>query len=188
MEKRIITLNDQKIEYIFKPNRRSRRLRLSVHLGGELVVSAPFGMPLETIENYMTQQAGWVMRNIDKYSRVPLWAVMRGSKDEFNKYKEAALRLVERRIEYFNATYGFSYKNIAIKNQKTRWGSCSRKGNLNFNYKIVMLPDVLADYIIVHELCHLREFNHSQKFWDLVAAAVPQYRELRSQLRKGSVS
>jgi predicted metal-dependent hydrolase len=186
--KRQITINNKNIDYIFKPNRRSRRLRLSVHPGGELVVSAPFGMSIEVIENYMMQQAAWVMRNIDKYSQVPSWAVMRGSKEEFDQYKEAALRLVERRIEHFNAMYNFSYKNIAIKNQKTRWGSCSRRGNLNFNYKIVMLPDILADYIIVHELCHLREFNHSQKFWDLVALTIPNYRDLRSQLRKGSVS
>lgn len=100
------------------------------------------------------------------------------------KYKETARQIVTSRLEYFNVFYGFKYNRIAIRNQKTRWGSCSRKGNLNFNYKIALLPEKARDYIIVHELCHLKEFNHSRNFWNLVAKTVPDYLEIRRNLRK----
>jgi len=103
------------------------------------------------------------------------------------KYKKQARVFVEERIEYLNGFYQFEFKRVSIRNQKTRWGSCSRKGNLNFNYKIVLLPQHLADYIIVHELCHLGEFNHSKDFWSLVAQTTPNHLELRGTLRKHRV-
>jgi predicted metal-dependent hydrolase len=79
--------------------------------------------------------------------------------------------------------YGFAWKRIAIKNQKTRWGSCSKSGNLNFNFKIALLPDRAAEYVVVHELCHLAQMNHSKKFWDLVAQTIPEHRKIRQQLK-----
>jgi hypothetical protein len=103
------------------------------------------------------------------------------------KYKIVALELVKSRLEYFNTFYNLKYNRVSIKNQKTRWGSCSRKGNLNFNYKIALLPPKMADYIIVHELCHLAEFNHSQNFWNLVAKQITDYKEIRNSLRKNTL-
>jgi predicted metal-dependent hydrolase len=97
--------------------------------------------------------------------------------------KSAALELAKNRIEHFNTIYHFSFQRINIRNQKTRWGSCSRRGNLSFTYKIAKLPAELADYLIVHELCHLGEFNHSQAFWKLVAQTVPDYQKLRRELK-----
>lgn len=105
-------------------------------------------------------------------------------------HKTAALDLVTLRLAHFNSIYrdqfGFTfiYKKIVIRNQSSRWGSCSRKGNLNFNYRIALLPPDLADYIIVHELCHLGEFNHSQGFWDLVARTIPNWQILRTELKE----
>lgn len=100
------------------------------------------------------------------------------------QYKEQARTLAHERLEYFNQFYNFTYNTVRIKSHLTRWGSCSSKGNLNFNYKIALLPPELADYIIAHELCHLGEFNHSRKFWDLVARTVPNYTELRKKLKE----
>ncbi len=108
----------------------------------------------------------------------------KGKKIEYEKYKEVARTLAENRISHYNKLYNFKINRLAIKNSKTRWGSCSKKGNLNFNYKIALLSPELADYIIVHELCHLGEFNHSAKFWALVALAVPNYKELRKKVKK----
>lgn len=103
---------------------------------------------------------------------------------EFIEHKERARAIVQQRIMHFNAFYGFSFGAIRIKNQKSRWGSCSKKGNLNFNYRIALLPERLIDYIVVHELCHLGEFNHSQNFWNLVAQTIPDFAERRAELKK----
>jgi len=108
---------------------------------------------------------------------------LRRSRIEFLTNKELARSLVIGRINHFNQTYGFMVKRISIRNQRSRWGSCSRKGNLNFNYRVALLPPTVSDYIIVHELCHLGEFNHSKKFWGLVAKTVPNYKQLKKELR-----
>jgi hypothetical protein len=96
----------------------------------------------------------------------------------------AARVLVHERLAHFNQHYNFRFNRVSIKNQRTRWGSCSKLGNLNFNYKIALLPPQLVDYLIVHELCHLAEFNHSPRFHALVARAVPNHRELRRMLNR----
>ncbi len=109
------------------------------------------------------------------------------SQAQYASYKEQARTLVHARLEAFNELYGFTYNRVAIKNQKTMWGSCSKRGNLNFNYRIAFLPPELADYVIVHELCHLKEFNHSQAFWNLVAQTIPDYAVRRRALRTHSL-
>jgi len=103
------------------------------------------------------------------------------------KKREQARRFIESRIKYFNSFYGFKIKRVAIKNTSTRWGSCSSLGNLNFNYKIIYLRAQLADYLIVHELCHLGELNHSKRFWTLVGKTIPDYVNLNKELKRTNV-
>ncbi|OGN29963.1 MAG: hypothetical protein A3A33_01415 [Candidatus Yanofskybacteria bacterium RIFCSPLOWO2_01_FULL_49_25] len=94
------------------------------------------------------------------------------------------LRMIEAKIDFFNKHYQCNFNDIKVKTMKSRWGSCSRKKNLCFNSRIADLPDHLIDYIVVHELCHLREMNHSRKFWNLVAETIPHHRKFRTELRK----
>lgn len=101
---------------------------------------------------------------------------------------EEVLRLVEHKIDLYNKHYRCDLNDIKIKKMKSRWGSCSRKKNLNFNAKLIYLPDDLIDYVIVHELCHLIEFNHSRSFWNLVAQTVPDHRKMRAELRKAGTA
>jgi predicted metal-dependent hydrolase len=108
--------------------------------------------------------------------------------EKFLTYKDKAYSIALERLSYFNSIYGYRWNKITIKNQKTRWGSCSRKGNINFNYKIVLLSLDCIDYIIVHELCHLKEFNHSKDFWSLVEEAIPNHLEIRRELRTKNLS
>lgn len=91
--------------------------------------------------------------------------------------------MVHARIAHYVHLGEAQPKAVRIRNSKTRWGSCSAKGNLNFHYKLVLLPPHLADYVIVHELCHLRELNHSLRFWSLVARHVPNYAYVRRELQ-----
>lgn len=100
-------------------------------------------------------------------------------------YAEAVERtraLVTERLSYWSQIYGITHGRIFIRKQKTRWGSCSRAGNLNFNYRLGFLPLHLVDYIVVHELCHIPHQNHSQAFWAHVEQAVPNAKQLRKEL------
>jgi hypothetical protein len=108
----------------------------------------------------------------------------RAGRAHFLEYKNQAREIVEEKIARFNSFYNLNFNKIRIKNQKTRWGSCSKKGNLNFNYKIVFLESKMADYLVVHELCHLAEFNHSRSFWNLVAKTIPDYSKINRELKK----
>ena len=99
-------------------------------------------------------------------------------------HKESARAAVHARLAHYNAHYGHPLRRIFIKNSKSRWGSCSSRGNLNFNYKLIFLPPEVLDYVVVHELCHLREFNHGPAFWELVGQVLPNHKELRRALRQ----
>ena len=125
----------------------------------------------------------FVIRRVRKV-RVLRRANRRGSNAQYLKYKEKARTLVENRISEFNKFHNYKINRIAIRNQRTRWGSCSKNGNLNFNYKLALIPESLADYVIVHEICHLGEFNHSKNFWQLVEKTIPDYIKRREDLRK----
>lgn len=109
---------------------------------------------------------------------------LRKNRAAYLKHREEARTFIHARVAELNQHYGLRYNRITIKDQKSRWGSCSRQGNLNFNYKLLFLPSHIADYIIVHELCHLREMNHSRNFWGLVAQTVPDYHFKRKELRE----
>ena len=100
----------------------------------------------------------------------------------YAEHKEKARELVHARLLHWNQFYNLSYKRVAIRDQRSRWGSCSTKQNLNFNYRILFLPEALVDYIVVHELCHLAEFNHSPVFWSHVEKTLPDYSERKAQL------
>lgn len=102
----------------------------------------------------------------------------------YTDHKEAARQVIHARLEYWNKHYNLTYKRVAIRNQRRSWGSCTSLGNLNFSYKILFLPPELADYIVVHELCHLKELNHGEKFWSLVTETIPDYLDRRSALKK----
>ena len=105
------------------------------------------------------------------------------SAKDFKENKKKAYELINERIRELNQSGEFPVGKVSIKNQKTRWGSCSGKRNLSFNYKLLFLPENLRDYIIIHELCHLKEMNHSKNFWNLVANRVPDYKALRRQIK-----
>lgn len=102
----------------------------------------------------------------------------------FVEHKEVARKIILARLQHWAPRCGVNYKRVAIRNQRRRWGSCSSLGNLNFNYKLAFLPSELCDYVVVHELCHLKEMNHGPNFWGEVEKVLPEYRLLETELKR----
>lgn len=173
------------IEYKLRVNRRARRMRVTIYCDGSCVVTVPRPLPASLIEKFLAEKSSWILDKVSRFKKFPS-VPPSVNRADFARRKDQALALAENRVEYFNRIYGFTVNKISVKNQRTRWGSCSKKGNLNFNYKIALLPLSVADYIIVHELCHLGEFSHSRKFWDSVAKAIPDYLKIRRELRRSN--
>jgi predicted metal-dependent hydrolase len=173
------------ISYIIKRHSRARRITINIHASGKVTVTVPKRASLERAQQFIQQKSDWILETQEKFrkkfeGRTPL----KQSRKEYKDIKEQTRKFVEERLKYYNQHYKLHYKKIAIRMQKSRWGSCSRKGNLNFNYKLVQLPQELADYIVVHELCHIKEFNHSIHFWNLVGETIPDWKARREALRK----
>ena len=124
-----------------------------------------------------------LIKNARKEHLAKLKVEKKAKRGNYLKNKEEARDLITADIERINKHYNFEYNKIAIRDTKTRWGSCSKKKNLNFNYRLLHLSKEEREYVIIHELCHLKEMNHGQNFWALVAQVCPNYKTLRGQLR-----
>ena len=172
------------IRYYVKESDRAKRMRLAVYCDASVVVTVPRGVEVGLVEQFLREKKEWIENKVAYFSQFKSKPITRFSEADYQKYKSKAHNLALERVEHFNQFYGFTYNEINIKNQKTRWGSCSAKRNLNFNYKILFLPKAVRDYVVVHELCHLREFNHSKKFWNLVGQTIPDFGEIRKTLRE----
>ena len=178
---KIIKLNNQDIKYSIKNSKRARNIRISIDQEGKLVVIKPYYYIL-SINRILKSKAKWILKKLN-YLKSFQGKIYIGQQKDYLKYKDEVYNLILKRIEHFNKIYNYKYNNIRIKNQKSRWGSCSSQRNLNFNYKILFLKDYMQDYIIVHELCHLKEMNHSPKFWNLVSQTIPNYINIKREVR-----
>lgn len=182
-----IQLNDFDIEYCLRQSRRARNLRLTVNCDASVVVSAPFYFGENRIDEFLRSRADWLIGKIKHFKNLGLVRLkLPNTAAHFKDHRAGALQLVKKIIGEQNLVYNFKFNKVSVKNNRSRWGSCSRRGNLNFNYKILFLPVRLVEYIVAHELCHLAAFNHSKKFWELVGRQIPDYRERVKELRKYS--
>lgn len=174
--------------YSLVRSRKARHMRITVYPEGWVRVTAPFFIPEFLVNKFVSSRAEWINGKLEYFRKrhFPTGKSLLRTQNrrQYQEDRDKALELVYRRLEYFNGHYKFAYNKITIRNQKSRWGSCSHKGNTSFNYKILYISPELQDYIIVHELCHLKEMNHSKRFWDLVAEMVPKHSELRARLRR----
>lgn len=169
------------MNYTIRKSARAKRLRIIVEKSGEVVLVIPKRISERSALRFLKQQQNWIEKQLVKQSTRK--KLCEGTREEYVQYKEEVRARVNKRLEYFNSYYGFRYNRVSIRNQKTRWGSCSAKGNLNFNYKMFFLPEELFDYIIVHELCHLQEHNHSERFWNLVAQKIDTPKKAAAKLQ-----
>lgn len=181
MDQRFIQLNNQEINYELRVSKLTRSLRLEIGRSG-LVAVRPYRATDEMVEKFIRQKASWILRSLSKISQAE--ALPDINPDDLKILKRRAARILIARLEFFNEHYNFKYTSISIRSQKTRWGSCAPSGKLSFNCRLALLSERLLDYVAVHELCHLKEMNHSARFWRLVAETMPDHKERRHELRK----
>lgn len=164
---------------------RSRRKTIAIQIDreGQVIVRTPYGITKRQVEEFLDEKKDWLLQTRQrvekrKTEQIPI------SEEVRREGIERAKRIFPERTAYFAKRMGVDYGRITIREQKTRWGSCSSKGNLNFNWKLVLLAPELLDYVVVHELAHRREMNHSKDFWKIVEAELPDYRERRRRLKE----
>lgn len=182
-EIKVLQIAEQKITYQLRRRSKMKYVRFSIDVAGHLIVSAPKHYPQFLLKALILKKLVWIKSATLKRLASPSIFREKHSVLEIKQYKLLTKKLVEARLQYFNQFYNLKYKKITVRQASSRWGSCSKQGNLNFNYRLCLLEPKLLDYIVVHELCHLKEFNHSKAFWHLVAQQFPDYKSLRQQLK-----
>ncbi len=182
--------------YEIKESARALSARITIHTDGRVVVTKPRFVSTAAVERFVRTKSLWIEAAVKKFQKraereaknpkEQLPRLRRGSKAYIEAQKSARTLVIER-VRHFSTAHGFTHGSISIRNQKSRWGSCSQKGNLSFNYRIVHLPSELTDYLVVHELAHTVHHNHSAKFWALVGSVIPEHKKLRIKLKRSYV-
>lgn len=166
---------------------RRKTLGLQVKSDGTVTVRVPNRVSDDTIRLFIEKHTGWILqkrnqwqvRKEDPTTCLPEVVTAAG--------KRQIRQLITQRVAYYADIMGIAYGRITMRNQKTRWGSCSSDGNLNFNCRLLFVPKELVDYVVVHELAHRRHMDHSPAFWQEVEKYMPDYRERRKQLKQYSI-
>lgn len=170
---------------------RSERKTLSVSIQPDctITVRAPRSVSDSQIRRFLIEKQHWLITKYleakQKQETIPCSDLTDTQRAALTRrYIDAAKEYFPKRVAYFHQFTGGTYSRITIRDQKTRWGSCSSKGTLSFNWRLMLAPPAILDYVVVHELCHLRHMDHSPAFWQAVGEVFPDYASARKWLRK----
>ncbi len=166
-----------------KSNRKT--IAIQIKADGQVVVRCPKRMRIEEARRFVESKANWIEKHLAKR---PAQDVAKYTPREIEQLREQTRKLITDRVKYYAPVIGVTYNKIAIRTQHTRWGSCSSKGNLNFNCLLALVPSEVLDYVVVHELCHRKELNHSARFWSEVEKVLPNYNVHRKWLKEHGAS
>lgn len=173
----------QKIE-IIKSNRKTILLEIKNDL--RVIVRAPINTPNSRIEEFLKEKSKWLEKNllemskrIENRKQMPVL-----TEEDIKKARKLAKKIIPKKVSEFAKIIGVNFGRISIRLQKTKWGSCTAKGNLNFNCLLVFCPEEVLNYVIIHELCHVKQLNHSKAFWREVEKHCKNYKELQKWLKK----
>ena len=166
---------------------RSSRKTLAVQIraDGTVIARAPLRMPKDRILCFLSEKASWIRMQqgrMQEREKMRQQARIHLDAAQEKELRERAKSVLAQRTAYFARQVGVTYGRITVRDQKTRWGSCSQTGNLNFNFRLILAPPEVLDYVVVHELCHRRQMNHSAQFWQEVAQVLPDYRKRKAWL------
>ena len=165
----------------------SSRKTLAIQLKMDsITVRAPKGMSRRDIYSFLDKKSGWIEKHLEKMQKqkLILEEIEPFAVDEIKELAKKALDIIPDRVKKYAEIVGVDYGRITIRNQRTRWGSCSSKGNLNFNCLLMLFPEEVIDYVIVHELCHRKYMNHSAKFYEEVERVLPEYKRCQKWLKE----
>ena len=166
----------------YKLIRSSRKtLSLQITPTGEVVVRAPNRLSRREIDAFVLSKEGWIQSHLAKATRHS--PIQKLTEQELKSLAAQAKADLPQRVAHFAPQVGVTWERITIRAQHTRWGSCSANGNLNFNCLLMLAPESVRDYVVVHELCHRKEMNHSPRFWAEVAKVLPDYAAARQWLK-----
>ena len=168
---------------IIRTNRKT--IGLQLQSSEKLIIRAPKRVSRKDIDAVIENNRKWIEKHIEifRMEEKERAGVRRLSDIEIDELADRACEVISKRVEYYAPIVGVDYGKITIRNQKTRWGSCSSKGNLNFNVALMRAPLEVLDYVVVHELCHRIYLNHSKDFWNEVARVIPEYKEHEKWLK-----
>ena len=162
---------------------RARRKTLGLQIkDGEVIVRAPMRLPKETIDAFVIKHEAWIAKNLAKERAGQNLPKL--TEQELGALAKQAKEVIPARVAYYAALLDVDYGCITIRTQKTRWGSCSAKGNLNFNCLLMLAPPEVLDSVVVHELCHRKHMNHSKAFYDEIARVMPDYKARHAWLKQ----
>jgi len=182
----VIDIMNQKIPYEIIYSRR-KTVAIQITRDARVQVRAPYGCSKSFIDSFVREKSDWISRHLalaEKRKREPAASGQPAlTAKERARYIKIARDIFTRKTEYYARIMGVSYGRISIREQKTRWGSCSSQGNLNFNWRLIFAPENVLDYVVVHELAHRKEMNHSKAFYAIVESVLPDYRVSRKWLR-----
>ena len=173
------------MEYqIIRSDRKS--LGLEVRPDGQVVVRAPRRLGKAEIQKFVTEHESWIRKHLEKVRerQKSRQETKKLSMEEIQSLADQALKVIPERVAYYAPKVGVDYGRITIRNQRSRWGSCSSKGNLNFNCLLMLTPPEVIDSVVVHELCHRKEMNHSARFYAEVLRVFPDYRKWNQLLKE----
>ena len=165
---------------------RRRSIVLSVNSKAEVILKVPYRTTNAEINRILSERQDWIRTHVARVrsARASAATLAPLTDEELRQLSQQAAQYIPPRVAMYAERIGVSYGRITIRHQRTRWGSCSTKGNLNFNCLLMLTPPEVIDYVIVHELCHRKEMNHSARFWALVAAVLPDYAQQKRWLRE----
>ena len=185
MNEYIMKIDDEEI-YIEIRRSSRRSMGIEIRQNGQVIARVPSRIPDVRVTTFLEEHRDWIrqkltMMEIKRTERCTTGAPVYDTLTAQDK--EIIRKKITFSVEYYSKVMGVTFGRISIRNQKTRWGSCSSAGNLNFNYQLAYLPDELMDYVVVHELAHRRHMNHSKAFWQEVERYCPEYRKYRKALQ-----
>lgn len=163
---------------------RRRTLALEIKNDGRVLVRAPLTMHTADIQRFVREKSAWIETHLERIKERQSKLEAPLTEEEIHSLADAAAKDIPQRVDKYAPLIGVTVGTVTIRNQKTRWGSCSAKGNLNFNCLLMLCPENVRDYVVVHELCHRREMNHSSRFWAEVERVLPDYKARRQWLKE----